>query len=179
MRIVRAVTSARDSKGNADVVARLREAHEGIRAALAGAAAIAAGEVASSQGRAEVAREVLAQLTIDMALHEADEDASIAPRLGEAERSLEGVIERLEEHAGVYALVAELAEDWQRMCGDGAMPRDPLRHRARFARLRRMLEAHLAGEECHVFPRIAALPESIRAEIIREMDERRDALGAG
>ncbi|MDQ3031190.1 MAG: hemerythrin domain-containing protein [Myxococcota bacterium] len=162
-----------------DVVARLGEAHDRIREALAVATALAedliADDVRSEIGaasRADAARRALHCLMIDMALHEADEDASIGPRLADAARSLDGVIERVEEHDRIDALVAELAEDWRDIACGRAL--DASRHRARVARLRSMLEVHLAGEERHVFPRVAALPERERLEIIREMDERRD-----
>lgn len=161
--------------GPDDVISRLRDCHDRIRGFIREAAAIAASDGSTDpERRQRSAQDVLRYFTIALPLHEADEDASIAPRLrAAAGGSLDGIFERMEEHDRIDYLVGELLRDWQHISVDGSLPPDLPRHRASIERLGAIMEEHLQNEETELFPRIAALPESERRAIVREMAERR------
>ncbi len=171
IRLGPAVTSA----GPDDVVSRLRDCHDRIRVFVREALAIAESDASTTpERRRRSAENVLRYFTIALPLHEADEDASIAPRLrAAAGGSLDGLLERMEEHDRIDTLVGELMRDWQSIARDGALPDDLAVHRESVRHLGEIMEAHLGVEETELFPRIAALPARERRAIVREMADRR------
>lgn len=156
----------------ADAVALLRDCHARIRYFLAEAEAIAESyrTAIAPARRAESARHVRRYFGQALPLHEADEDESIAPRLRAAGFDPQA---RVDEHAAIDALVAELELDWHQIAREGGPPRDLDRHRDVLDRLRTLMARHLAAEEGEVFPRIDALPWPERVRIVREMRARR------
>lgn len=168
---------ATETPGDADVTARLRDCHRRIRGFLAEAEAVAAADAAvpgagagADDGPRRVsAAGVLRYFRVALPLHEADEDASIAPRLVGSEGPVMALIE---EHGVIDGLVDELARDWE-AASRGEPIADGARHRATLARVLAIFERHLEREETEIFPRIDALPEDERRAIVREMDERR------
>ena len=167
---------ATETPGDADVTARLRDCHRRIRGFLAEAEAVAAAEAVPGTGiapddgpRRVSAAGVLRYFRVALPLHEADEDASIAPRLVGSEGP---VLALIEEHGVIDGLVDELARDWE-AASRGEPIADGVRHRATLARVLAIFERHLEREESEIFPRIDALPEDDRRAIVREMDERR------
>ena len=157
--------------GPADVVGRLIACHANIRRYLAEARALATGN-GDPEKRRESARSLARYFGVAMPLHEADEDASIAPRL--TGRAAEQALARMEEHAAMDEAVGELCGDWERWLA-ADMPSAPFgaEHRGLVEAISRAMDTHLALEERHIFPAIAALSEAQRREIVQEMEARR------
>lgn len=159
--------------GAADVVARLASCHERIRHFLAEAQALARGEGDAEQRRVS-AQAVLSYFRFAMPLHEADEDASIAPRLRFRSSVLgRAVLTRMEEHGAIDYAVEVLAADWERWAEEPFAPVHIEAHRVLLRDLGTTLERHLDIEERQLFPAIALLEEEDRRAIVSEMEDRR------
>jgi hypothetical protein len=158
-----------------DVVARLRDCHARIFSFLAEAAAIAESYATTADPnlRAVSAGDVHRYFTKALPLHEADEDASIAPRLLAAGAPLSMVRARMEEHSAIDELVAELEIDWRAIARDGNASIELEGHCHALASLSERLTTHLAAEEHDIFPRVDALPLTERLQIVAEMRARR------
>ncbi|UJR84868.1 hemerythrin domain-containing protein [Sandaracinus amylolyticus] len=158
-----------------DVVGRLAACHAHIRRFLVDARGLATGAGDPSRRR-ESARAVLRYFRVALPLHEADEDASIAPRLERRSVGLaRALLARMDEHGAIDVAIDLLCADWALWAGEG----DP-GHVVDFASHRRLLETldvametHLGLEEREIFPAIHTLPESERRAIVVEMTERR------
>lgn len=169
---------ALSTAGPYEVVAHLHASHALLRRLLAEARAIAMdGGMSEPFELARRARDVQRYFAAALALHEADEERSVAPRLWRAANaSMSGISERMDEHVKIEALMAELAEDWRHIAATGTLPADVTRHQMTLARLDAALSAHLESEEYELFPRIAALSRKDRFAIVNEMRERWRAL---
>lgn len=163
------IGARREALAEGDVTGRLRDCHQRIRAFLEEAAAISAEGELDRERRAVSAAAVERYFRVALPLHEADEDASIAPRL------LDGagiVVALVAEHSELDRRIDRLLGDWSVWAHGGEVD-DLGAHRARLAEVRAMMEAHLAREEAQVFPRIDALPHEERLAIVEEIDARR------
>lgn len=173
LRIVR-IDENPGAEGADDVVARLAAAHVRIRSYLLEAQKLADGEGTPERRRAS-ARAVLDFFRFALPLHEADEDASIVPRLYDRTGELTpAALARMEEHGLIDEAVDVLAEDWERWAESGMAPAQNIdAHRALLGDLAAALDRHLRAEERALFPAVAALDAETRREIVREMEERR------
>jgi hypothetical protein len=153
-----------------DVVGRLALCHAHIRRFLAEAEELATGRGEPAQ-RQHSARAVGRYFRVGLPLHEADEDASIAPRLGT--RDMERALRRMDEHAAIDDAFAILCEDWARWAEDPDAEIDLEAYRSLLSSVAVATESHLRLEEHQLFPAIRALPVAVRREIVREMLARR------
>jgi len=154
------------------VVVRLSECHTRIRRFSALAARLADAGPASDAEIAEAARAVISYFDLALPLHAADEDESIAPRLGPAQASV--LAEMAAQHQRIEWLLDELIPRWRRLAttpADRDADRSQLSDGA--ARLDAIFDAHLALEEAHVFPAIELLPADVQEQILDEMTARR------
>lgn len=154
------------------VVARLADCHARIRRFSTLAARLADAETAPDAEIAEAARAVVRYFDLALPLHAADEDQSIAPRLGAAQA--QALSEMTAQHQRIEWLLDELIPRWRRLA---TAPAERAADRAQLsdgaARLIAMFDAHLALEEAHIFPAIEALPADIQEQILDEMTGRR------
>jgi hypothetical protein len=158
-----------------DVVGRLADCHARIRRFLRDARGLATG-AGDAARRRESARAVLTYFRIALPLHEADEDASVAPRLERRSVGLaRALLARMDEHGAIDVAVDLLAEDWALWAGEGDPSHvvDLASHRRLLETLDVAMETHLELEEREIFPAIATLPEGERRAIVIEMQERR------
>ena len=115
---------------------------------------------------------------VALPLHSLDENASLAPRLfaaGAPGDLAEALRDMSAQHVEINGAIQRLLPLWSRLAVEpGAL--DSIRHElaAETARLDALWDIHLALEESFVFPHIARdLDEAARAEIVKEMRERR------
>lgn len=157
-----------------DVVGRLAACHMRIRSYMIEAQALAEGD-GEPERRRTSARAVLHFFREALPLHEADEDASIAPRLYDRSGKLTpAALDRMDEHGAIDEAIDVLAEDWERWAHEPMAPAPHIEaHRALLADLAAVMERHLLAEERAMFPAIALLDPEIRCEIVREMEDRR------
>ncbi|AKF11674.1 hemerythrin domain-containing protein [Sandaracinus amylolyticus] len=161
--------------GPDDVVGRLADCHARIRRFLVDARALATGTGEPSRRR-ESARAVLRYFRVAMPLHEADEDASIAPRIEQRSVGLaRALLARMDEHGAIDAAVDLLCADWACWAGEGDPGHvvDLAGHQRLLETLDAAMEVHLELEEREIFPAIDTLPASERRAIVLEMQERR------
>ncbi len=160
-----------------DLVELLAECHERIRRFLDLAHRLTTTPGLQPDDIASVASQVHRYFTGAFALHMADEDELLLPRLRGRDPALDAALERMEadhvEHADHLERLVALCDE---------LARDPRRLAARANALAETvdaltlgLEAHLGLEELVIFPRLAMLTAVERASIRREMRARRGA----
>jgi len=156
-----------------DVVGRLRSCHGRIRHFLDLAARLARADAPPSDV-SEAAQALARYFSVGFALHAADEDDSLLPRLRLCSPSVASAVDRMaQEHREIEALLSSLLPVWR---GAAAWPTDrsqllaaePLR-----ADLDELLRGHLALEEAEVFPVITRLSAAHQADLLQEMRQRR------
>ena len=177
MQGAREVTTARPV--SLDVVERLQEAHAQLRQLLQLCQGVARGNATSSS--AAVAAAAFERLDRALPLHDADEDASIAPRLKGRLRALDEALGRQRlQHEVLQAPVARLRLVMR------VIARDVTRlHALRFeveaatSALSGLLDEHFAFEESVVFPALKRLLFADELEALAlEMDARRRSVAA-
>ena len=132
---------------------------------------------ADTPAAADIARDVAAFFARAVRRHEEDEEQSLFPRLGKV-ASLAPSLERLaREHREHEKLHAELDALAEKLAGG----EDALRELGRVAdALTQAYRTHIEEEENVLFPAArAALDDSGKAEIVREMQARRGDGGGG
>jgi iron-sulfur cluster repair protein YtfE (RIC family) len=160
-----------------DAVDLLVSCHQRIRHFTGVAVKLAHAQGASTEEIAQAAASVHRYYSVSLPLHEADEDQTLQPRLravageqvrhallamGDQHQAIDELIERL---LPLLVLVRDnpgtLAQVGGEMCSITKALEETFR-------------AHLQMEEEVIFPAIrSVLPESTRAHILREMQERR------
>jgi hypothetical protein len=127
---------------------------------------------------AETAASLRRYFGVAMPLHEADEESDVTPLLlSSSNRSAveDHLIMMANEHCMLHRILDELDPLWARLEAEpGALVvlRTSLQVPTR--RLEAIADVHLAREERHVFPLVAALSEAEQAALAREMRRRRD-----
>ncbi len=160
-----------------NAVDMLLSCHERIRRFTALARKIAECKEASADQLCDAAADVHRYFTVALPLHEADETLSIEPRLqafapdseaGHAAR------EMIRQHGAINTVLRQLLPLWDALCREPEKSRDfSPRLLALTADFETLWAAHLRLEEEYVFPAIDRLSPAERAEILREMRERR------
>ncbi len=156
------------------VVPRLLHCHARIRRFTALAARLGDGEPAPEAEVADAARAVLDYFERALPLHAADEDESIAPRLGPTQAA--ALAEMTAQHAAIDRLLGGMLPRWRKLAevpGGRATQLADLASGA--ARLADLFDAHLALEETQIFPAVTQLAAEVQASILAEMTGRRDA----
>ncbi len=164
------------------LLGRLLDCHARIREMLALAGRLAEEPRPGDDEIVEAAERVRRYFQRSLRLHVEDEEESILPRLLERAPDAAAALERMHaEHEEHETLVASLVECCDRLREDPARWQEIHEALGRHAaELGAEMEVHLAEEEKDVFPRIAsALDETTCAQIVEEMQRRRDAEGGG
>lgn len=163
--------SSRTSKG---LVELMLECHERIRRFTRLAEEIAVRLDAPEQQIVEACREVSRYFTQALPLHIADEEESVLPRVSGGSRELEHALARMQEqherHASMILSLVTLLAAIEEAPGEASLR---LELGAVTAELTREFQDHLALEERVIFPAVAALSESVQAEIVAELRGRR------
>lgn len=159
-----------------DVAGLLAECHERIRRFTALAGRLAAPEGVPPAELAEAARRVIRYFEEALALHAADEDLAIHPRLLAARPDLAEVLDRMtKEHGPIDEAVAAGLPVWRALADDPARVAELAPALAEIAaRLDRLFATHLGAEEATIFPAVAELPAAVQEEIRAEMRARRE-----
>jgi iron-sulfur cluster repair protein YtfE (RIC family) len=160
-----------------DAVDLLVGCHQRIRHFTGVAVKLAHAQGASTEEIAQAAASLHRYYSVSLPLHEADEDQTLQPRLravageqvrhallamGDQHQAIDELIERL---LPLLVLVRDNPGTLTQVGGEMCSITKALEETFR---------AHLQMEEEVIFPAIrSALPESTRAEILREMQERR------
>jgi hypothetical protein len=129
----------------------------------------------------EAAGAVARYFTVALPLHEADEEASVAPRLRALGRpELDDALDAMAlEHARLHDVLRELSPIWSRLVvrpEDLAQDAGALDEGTR--RLDALFGAHLAAEEGVILPALAELSLEEETAIVLEMRHRRLPSGA-
>lgn len=166
-----------------DPIDTLLACHDRIRTFLRTAErAIAAGPEVPAREVADAGAAVARYFSVAFPLHAEDEDRSLAPRLARHELPAEvaqAVAAGTEEHVELETLAAALVASARAIAADpGARAAIAPRVREEIARLRALVEPHLAREESVVFPAVRRLlgPEDL-AGIVQEIRARRERAG--
>ena len=161
-----------------DLVESLLECHERIRRFIDLAGRLATADAPQAQ-RAEAARSVARYFAVALPLHAEDEDLSIAPRLlrpSAPEGAAAAARRMTEEHGPIEALLEALRPRWEELGADPssiAWQSSALADGA--ARLRVLVEPHLAMEEAVVFPAVPRVLSAAEMQsVLQEMRARRD-----
>lgn len=172
MRFMRRVSLLGPSRSGNTLVELLMECHGRIREHLE--LAIRLTEVEAPPGDvAACATRLVRYFGEALPLHSADEDESIARRLGPA--SLEQELETIRlDHERIHRLLEGLLATWRRIELEPAALRSE-REAARCSALElaKRFRSHLELEETRVFPAVARLPAAEQAAIVQELRARR------
>lgn len=166
-------------KEDRSLLGRLLDCHERIREMTSLALRLGSDPRASEGEIAEAASRVHRYFSRSLPNHVRDEEESIAPRLARsipaAARALDLMRDEHRDHEahlerllGSCETLASEPSKWSELRGE-------LRHHAE--RLQSAFTAHLEAEERDVFPKIAELGPEAEAEILREMEARREGGG--
>ncbi len=124
---------------------------------------------------ADAAAAMIRYFTIALPLHEQDEEASLAPRLGDRDipDAARAALSALgPEHRALEETLAGLVPRWQAIADDPRSMGAPLLPLSQ--RLTALFDAHLHREERDLFPAAkTALTSTDLAALLREMRERR------
>lgn len=173
------IKTSTSSTGSQGVTELLLACHQRIRHFSGVAVRLAHGHGASEGEIQQAAESVYRYFSVALALHEADENVSIHPRLRRAapEGDLAGPAAdaMLDQHLAIDELVERLLPLWMLLKSDpGKLPELSNEMCAVASRLNEIFVAHLKLEEETIFPALQKfLPENDLADILREMQERR------
>lgn len=158
-----------------DVAGLLAECHERIRRFTALAGRLAAPDDVPPAELAEAASRVIRYFEEALALHAADEDLALHPRVLAARPDLAPVLANMTaEHGPIDEAVAAGLPLWRALATDPSRAAELSPALAEVAaRLDRLFATHLAAEEERIFPAVAALPAPVQEEIRAEMRARR------
>lgn len=127
---------------------------------------------------AEAVSSVRRYFSVALPLHEADEESDVTPLLLSSPNRAaveDHLIMVVNEHCMLHRILDELEPLWARLETEPAalaVLRPLLQVPTR--RLEAIVDVHLAREERHVFPLVAALEEAEQAALVLEMRRRRD-----
>jgi len=160
-----------------DAVDFLIGCHQGIRHFTAAAVNLAHAQGASDDEIRQAAAAVYRYYSVSMPLHEADEEDTVRPRLdpGAGERVRHALLAMADQHQGIFELVERLMPLLQLLQQNpGALAQVGGEMCSLTTALDEIYRAHLELEENVIFPAIReSLPESTRAEMLAEMQQRR------
>ena len=128
----------------------------------------------------ETAASVRRYFNVALPLHEADEESDVTPLLlsSDSRSAVEDhLIMMANEHCMLNRIIDELDPLWAKLEADPlalASLRASLHVPTR--RLEAIADVHLAREERHIFPLVAALSEADQQGLVREMRQRRSAV---
>jgi hemerythrin-like domain-containing protein len=159
-------------RGARGLVARLHECHDRIRQMLTIATEIV--DCASDDQARDDADRVGRYFSRGYVRHTRDEEESLIPRLRDA-RVGSAVEQMHREHGELEALVRSLVDSC-RALSTAAPPSERLRVAVATAAdaLTPALVRHLDSEETLVFPEVERLDATTQAEVLKEMDARRE-----
>jgi iron-sulfur cluster repair protein YtfE (RIC family) len=125
----------------------------------------------------QAAASVYRYYSVSLPLHEADEEDTVRPRLDPVagERVRHALLAMADQHQGIYDFVERLMPLLQLVeQNPGALPQVGGEMCSLTSALDEIFRAHLELEEQVIFPAIReTLPESARAEMLVEMQQRR------
>lgn len=153
---------------------RLLECHDRIRRFLVIAERLALTTEAAEDDRQLAGRSLVRYFSHALPLHVADEEASIAPRLGAKHDAARiALFAMTNEHHAMEPILVSLIDAWQRIADDAADTTTREGTLAQVVALREVMLPHLAAEERDVFPLLAELTPEEQAAIVAEMETRR------
>ena len=160
-----------------DAVDLLIGCHLRIRHFTATAVKLAHAQGASTDEIRQAAASVYRYYSVSLPLHEADEEDTVRPRLDPVagERVRHALLAMADQHQGIYGFVERLMPLLQLVeQNPGALPQVGGEMCSLTSALDEIFRAHLELEEQVIFPAIReTLPESARAEMLVEMQQRR------
>jgi len=160
-----------------DAVDLLIGCHQRIRHFTAAAVKLAHAQGASDEEIRQAAAAVYRYYSVSLPLHEADEEDTVRPRLDPVagERVRHALLAMADQHQGIYEFVERLMPLLQLLeQNPGALPKVGGEMCSLTSALDEIFRAHLELEEQVIFPAIReSLPESARAEMLTEMQQRR------
>jgi iron-sulfur cluster repair protein YtfE (RIC family) len=160
-----------------DAVDLLIGCHLRIRHFTAAAVKLAHAQGAGSDEIRQAAASVYRYYSVSLPLHEADEEDTVRPRLDPVagERVRHALLAMADQHQGIYEFVERLMPLLQLVQQNpAALPQVGGEMCSLTSALDEIFRAHLELEEQVIFPAIReSLPESARAEMLTEMQQRR------
>ena len=160
-----------------DAVDLLIGCHQRIRHFTATAVKLAHAQGATDDEIRQAAFAVYRYYSVSLPLHEADEEDTVRPRLDPVagERVRHALLAMADQHQGIYEFVERLMPLLQLVeKKPGALPQVGGEMCSLTSALDEIFRSHLELEEAVIFPAIReALPESARAEMLAEMQQRR------
>ncbi len=160
-----------------DAVDLLLGCHLRIRHFTAAAVKLAHAQGATDDEVRQAAAAVYRYYSVSLPLHEADEEDTVRPRLDPVagERVRHALLAMADQHQGIYDFVERLMPLLQLVeQNPGALPQVGGEMCSLTSALDEIFRAHLELEEAVIFPAIReALSESVRAEMLKEMQQRR------
>jgi iron-sulfur cluster repair protein YtfE (RIC family) len=160
-----------------DAVDLLLGCHQRIRHFTGVAIKLAHAQGAATEEIGQAAAAVHRYYSVSLPLHEADEDQTLQPRLRAVadEQVRHALLAMGEQHQVIDELIGRLLPLLVLVRNNpGTLPEVGGEMCAIMKALEEIFRAHLQMEEEVIFPAIRqVLPESARAEILREMQERR------
>jgi iron-sulfur cluster repair protein YtfE (RIC family) len=164
-------------KSPEDAVDLLVGCHERIRHFTGVAVKLAHAQGATTEEIAQAAAGVHRYYSVSLPLHEADEDQTLQPRLGAVadEPVRHALLAMGDQHQAIDELIERLLPLLVLVTNNpDTLPEVGGEMCSITKALEEIFRAHLQMEEEIIFPAIRqALPESTRADILREMQERR------
>jgi iron-sulfur cluster repair protein YtfE (RIC family) len=160
-----------------DAVDLLIGCHLRIRHFTAAAVKLAHAQGAGDDEIRQAAAAVYRYYSVSLPLHEADEEDTVRPRLDPVagERVRHALLAMADQHQGIYDFVERLVPLLQLLeRNPDALPQVGGEMCSLTSALDDIFRAHLELEEAVIFPAIReSLPESARAEMLAEMQQRR------
>ncbi len=160
-----------------DAVDLLIGCHLRIRHFAAAASKLAHAQGATDDEIRQAAAAVYRYYSVSLPLHEADEEDTVRPRLDPVagERVRHALLAMADQHQGIFEFVERLMPLLQLLeRNPGALPQVGAEMCSLTSALDEIFRAHLELEEAVIFPAIReTLPESTRAEMLAEMQQRR------
>jgi len=160
-----------------DAVDLLIGCHLRIRHFTAAAVKLAHAQGATDDEIRQAAAAIYRYYSVSLPLHEADEEETVRPRLDPVagERVRHALLAMADQHQGIYDFVERLIPLLQLVeQNPGALPQVGGEMCSLTSALDEIFRAHLELEEAVIFPAIReALSESVRAEMLKEMQQRR------
>jgi iron-sulfur cluster repair protein YtfE (RIC family) len=160
-----------------DAVDLLIGCHQRIRHFTAAAVKLAHAQGASDDEVRQAAAAVYRYYSVSLPLHEADEEDTVRPRLDPVagERVRHALLAMADQHQGIYDFVERLMPLLQLLeQNPGALPQVGGEMCSLTSALDEIFRAHLELEEAVIFPAIReTLPDSVRSEMLAEMQQRR------
>jgi iron-sulfur cluster repair protein YtfE (RIC family) len=170
-------TSSSTQQRPEDAVELLIGCHLRIRHFTAAAVKLAHAQGVTDDEIRQTAAAVYRYYSVSLPLHEADEEDTVRPRLDPVagERVRHALLAMADQHQGIYEFVERLMPLLQLLeRNPSALAQVGGELCSLTSALGEIFQAHLELEEAVIFPAIReSLPESTRAEMLAEMQQRR------